>query len=228
MWLTKKWWFLIVAVPIIGLCVKAGFWQLDRADQKEDLIRALAMGESSVLTSSQMLNAMKTEGTHQVRLPVTRDTSEPLLFLDNRIQGRIAGYEVFTEVTTRDGAVRLLTNLGWVPGLPLREELPSVEMPENFELKGLWVPVTESYLMGSSQPENLGNSRRIQSLTDVIVGKNFSGMILADGLLPRNAVGPAPRLGPETHYGYAVQWFLLAVVLVGMTVFFCRRGISRG
>ena len=42
MWLTKKWWFLIVAVPIIGLCVKAGFWQLDRAHQKEDLIRALA------------------------------------------------------------------------------------------------------------------------------------------------------------------------------------------
>ena len=25
MWLTKKWWFLIVVIPIVGLCIKAGF-----------------------------------------------------------------------------------------------------------------------------------------------------------------------------------------------------------
>jgi cytochrome oxidase assembly protein ShyY1 len=47
--LTKKWWFVIVVLPVIGLCVKAGFWQLDRAQQKEQLIERLTVGESAIV-----------------------------------------------------------------------------------------------------------------------------------------------------------------------------------
>jgi len=47
--LTKKWWFVIVVLPVIGLCVKAGFWQLDRAQQKEQLIERLTVGEMTIV-----------------------------------------------------------------------------------------------------------------------------------------------------------------------------------
>ena len=67
MWLTKKWWFLIVVIPIVGLCIKAGFWQLDRAHQKEELIRVLTVGESVLTSGSDMLS-------HQVQ---RRNTSSP-------------------------------------------------------------------------------------------------------------------------------------------------------
>lgn len=228
MWLTKKWWFLIVVIPIVGLCVKAGFWQLDRAYEKEQLIQVLTVGQSVLTTSSEIIQANKQTATHRVQLTVSRDTTKPLLFLDNRIQERVAGYEVFAEAMTPDGAARLLVNLGWVPGVPQRTELPSVEIPQIFELEGLWVPVTESYLMSDANPENLGDARRVQSLTHLQAENWFSGMVLAEGLLPRRALGPTPRLGPETHYGYAVQWFLLALVLCGMTVFFLKKGVVRG
>ncbi|NCW09778.1 MAG: hypothetical protein EBW40_08540, partial [Gammaproteobacteria bacterium] len=102
MWPTKKWWFLIVVIPVVGLCVKAGFWQLDRAHQKEELIQVLTEGQSLLTTSSELLVSQKREATHRVQLVVNRDTAQPLVFLDNRIQDRIAGYEVFTEATTRD------------------------------------------------------------------------------------------------------------------------------
>ena len=101
-------------------------------------------------------------------------------------------------------------------------------MPESFVLKGAWIPVTESYLMTGSQSESIGMHRRVQSLTDVLSKDIVAGMVLADGLLPRNAVGPIPRLGPEIHYGYAVQWFLLAIVLVGMSGYTLKRGLARG
>lgn len=228
MWVTKKWWFLIVVIPIVGLCVKAGFWQLDRAYEKEQLIQVLTVGQSVLTTSSEILKAQKQTATHRVQLTVGRDTTKPLLFLDNRIQERVAGYEVFAEAMTPDGAARLLVNLGWVPGGPRRTELPSVEIPQIFELEGLWVPVTESYLMSDANAENLGDARRVQSLTHLQAENWFSGMVLAEGLLPRRALGPTPRLGPETHYGYAVQWFLLALVLCGMTVFFLKKGVVRG
>ena len=228
MWLTKKWWFLIVVFPIVGLCIKAGFWQLDRAHQKEELIRVLTVGESLLTAGSEMLNVGAQSGTHQVRLTVYRDTTRPLSFLDNRIQDRVAGYEVFTEATTSDGSVRMLVNLGWVPGTQRRDELPSIEIPAVFELKGLWVPVTDSYLMSESDAETLGDAQRVQSLTDLIETNLLPGMVLADGLLPRNANGPKPRLGPATHYGYAIQWFLLALVLCGMTAVILKKGILRG
>ena len=136
MWLTKKWWFLIVVGPIIGLCVKAGFWQLDRADQKENLMQDLTVNETLLSSSSQILVAENKRGTYRVRLPVMRDAHEPLVFLDNRIQERVVGYEVFTKVSSVDGAVRLLVNLGWVPGSRLRNELPEVRVPERFVLEG--------------------------------------------------------------------------------------------
>ena len=192
MWLTKKWWFLIVVIPIVGLCIKAGFWQLDRAHQKEELIRVLTVGESVLTSGSDMLSHQVQGGTHQVQLTVHRDTARPLSFLDNRIQDRVAGYEVFTEAVTSDGSVRVLVNLGWVPGTERRDELPSIEIPAVFELKGLWVPVTDSYLMSESDTETLGDEQRIQSLTDLINTNLLSGMVLADGLLPRNANGPKP------------------------------------
>ena len=228
MWLTKKWWFLIVVIPIVGLCIKAGFWQLDRAHQKEELIRVLTVGESLLTSGSDMLSQQVESGTHLVQLTVYRDTATPLRFLDNRIQDRVAGYEVFTEATSSDGSVRVLVNLGWVPGPKRRDELPTIEIPTVFELKGLWVPITDSYLMSESDTETLGDSQRVQSLTDLIKTNLLSGMVLAEGLLPRNANGPKPRLGPETHYGYAIQWFLLALVLCGMTAVILRKGVLRG
>ena len=228
MWLTKKWWFLIVVIPIVGLCIKAGFWQLDRAHQKEELIRILTVGESLLTSGSDMLSQQVESGTHQVQLTVYRDTATPLRFLDNRIQDRVAGYEVFTEATSSDGSVRVLVNLGWVPGPKRRDELPTIEIPTVFELKGLWVPITDSYLMSESDTETLGDAQRVQSLTDLIKTNLLSGMVLAEGLLPRNANGPKPRLGPETHYGYAIQWFLLALVLCGMTAVILRKGVLRG
>ena len=228
MWLTKKWWFLIVVIPIVGLCIKAGFWQLDRAHQKEELIRVLTVGESLLTSGSDMLSQQVESGTHQVQLTVYRDTATPLRFLDNRIQDRVAGYEVFTEATSSDGSVRVLVNLGWVPGPKRRDELPTIEIPTVFELKGLWVPITDSYLMSESDTETIGDAQRVQSLTDLIKTNLLSGMVLAEGLLPRNANGPKPRLGPETHYGYAIQWFLLALVLCGMTAVILRKGVLRG
>ena len=159
---------LIVVVPIIGLCVKAGFWQLDRADQKENLMQDLTVNETLLSSSAQILVAENQRGTYRVRLPVMRDVREPLVFLDNRIQERVVGYEVFTRVSSIDGAVRLLVNLGWVPGSRLRSELPEVRVPESFVLKGALVPVTESYLMTGSQSESMGTHRRVQSLTDLL------------------------------------------------------------
>ena len=80
--LTKKWWFVIVVLPVIGLCVKAGFWQLDRAQQKEQLIERLTVGESQLSTPSDLLMVNPDSATYRVTLPVMID-HDSVFYLDN-------------------------------------------------------------------------------------------------------------------------------------------------
>jgi cytochrome oxidase assembly protein ShyY1 len=225
--LTKKWWFVIVVLPVIGLCMKAGFWQLDRAHEKERLIDRLTVGQSTLTKPFELMTASLDRGTYQVRLPV-RVENPRLIYLDNRIQERVAGYEVFAEVSTIQGGIRLFANLGWVPATDRRNELPKVEIPEQFELDALWVPVTESYYMSDAFEEQFDGAVRVQSLKEVEPIGALSGMFLAKGLLASDALGPTPRLGPATHYGYAVQWFLLSIVLAGLAAYVYRRGLTHG
>ena len=222
---TKKWWFLMVALPIVALCARAGFWQLDRAAEKERLINRLMAGDTVLTQVSQLVTADLNEASFRVSLEVVRDQS-PLLYLDNRIQDGRAGYEVFGYVRPESGAPQLLVNFGWVEALPRRAELPSVSVPDAFTLNGRWVGITESYIMTEAALEDVGSAVRVQSLKDLVPSAVAPGMFLAEGVLARDALGPMPRLGPETHYGYAVQWFLMTAVLLGLTGWVSMRGFK--
>ena len=221
---SRKWWFLMVALPIVGLCAKAGLWQLDRAAEKEALIDRLNVGDQVLSTASQLATADLERTAYRVDLDVTTDPSR-LVFVDNRIQGGRAGYEVFGEVRV-SGGTALWVNFGWVEAPARRELLPRVVLPETVRLSGRWVPVTESYTMTEAAPEVMDEAVRVQSLAGQIPDAVFPGMVIAEGLLDHDALGPMPRLGPATHYGYAVQWFLMATVLLGLTGWVAVRGLK--
>ena len=218
---TKKWWFLMVAAPIVGLCVQAGFWQLDRAEEKTALVEQLQLGDGLVSEVSQLSSLDPSIAAYRVELPVMR-TAEPLMFLDNKVYNRRAGYEVFGWVRPLQSDWRLLVNFGWVDGGISRASLPAVILPEVMTLRGRWLALTESYRRGAPDAEVFSEGVRMQSLASV--ASDVPGVFLAEGMLGQDARGPEPRLGPATHYGYAVQWFLLAMVMAGLTTWMFRRG----
>ena len=225
MWLTKKWWFLVLLLPVIGLCTKAAFWQLERAEDKERLIEQLKVGEGVLTRPTELITINLRDRTYNVQLKVRREEESPLIYLDNRIQDRKAGYEVFTEVSTIPDGIRLFVNLGWVGGLSSREQLPSVELPTKFDLRGRWMAMTDGYLMSDSFPERIEGAVRVQSLRNILSDDTLPGVVLATGVFPRDSLGPSPRMGPKIHYGYALQWFLMALVLTGLSAYMIRRGL---
>ena len=228
MWLTKKWWFLVLVLSIIGLCTKAVFWQLERAKDKERLIERLEVGEGVITSPSDLMAINLRDRSYSVQLKVKREEASPLIYLDNRIQDRKAGYEVFTEVSTIPGETQLIVNLGWIAGLSSRDQLPSVEIPGRFDLSGRWMAMTDGYLMSDSFAERVGGAVRVQSLRGILSDEVVPGVVLATGILDRDSLGPSPRMGPEMHYGYAFQWFLMALVLTGLSAYILRRGLSDG
>ena len=82
--------------------------------------------------------------------------------------------------------------------------------------------------MSDAFAETVDGRSRVQSLRAVASDGVLPGIFLASGLLARDALGPKPRLGPETHYGYAVQWFLLSIILASLSAYVFRRGLSHG
>ena len=209
-----------MAVPIIGLCIKASFWQLERAAEKEQLIQRLIEGNNTIVNAYDYNSVDVDRSSHRVSIWVTRRVGD-VFYLDNRIQEGAAGYDILAEYLITGTDVALWINLGWVPGGNSRSILPAVNLPQSFKLEGRVVATPESFRMVEPQIERFDSRVRVQAVDSAI-----DKLVFAENVLDRDATGPKPRLGPEVHYGYSVQWFLLAFVLSGLTIYVFRRELK--
>lgn len=205
----RKWLFTGLVVVIAALTSGAGFWQLQRADDKRALL--VRLEPNGMIRSYDALLAYTGEATTRLDLPVDELDAQPV-YLENRIVDGRAGYEVF--VRARIGQVGVLVNAGWVPAERTRDKLPQVALRDVSQLTGLWVPLTEGYLTGDPAIEEFPDGRRVQSLLGVDFGAVRPGVVLAEGWLPVTARGPTPRVGVMTHIGYAVQWFAMTLAVL--------------
>ena len=213
----RKWLFTGLVLVVGSLTVTAGFWQLQRADDKRALLASLV--PTGLVTTYEGLASF--DGKQSMRLEIAVDDVSPdRVFLENRIVDGRAGYEVF--VRAQINQIGLLVNAGWVPAERTRAELPTIVFDNLSVLRGLWVPLTEGYMSGQAATEVLPGGRRVQSLRDVDFGDVRPGVVLAEGWLPITAKGPAPSVGVMTHIGYAVQWFAMTAAVIVAWIWWMR------
>lgn len=147
----------------------------------------------------------------------------PLWLLDNRTRDGQSGYEVLSlfEPATGDP---VLVNRGWLPAPRTRDALPSVETPAGMVTIRARVsdyptpPVLGDTATGEGWPRRVQSlpRKRVQQVSTAVAtvslrldGGDQPGAFRADW--------EVDVMGPGTHYGYAGQWALLAVLLLGMT-----------
>ncbi|PKM16996.1 MAG: hypothetical protein CVV12_00490 [Gammaproteobacteria bacterium HGW-Gammaproteobacteria-2] len=210
----------LLLLVVLGLAL-LGFWQLDRADQKQQMLDAVAqvLALRRPVAMGQVLD--RTSG-HFAWAVVSGHFEMPLIFLDNQhYQGR-SGVRLYAPLAVPGENTRLLVDLGWLPW-PAGRVLPNVQLPEGpLTLSGLLAPppsvglrVGEIAQVGQApmlltrlDPEELG------AHGDVL----YAARVLR--LDPASPFGYARNLDvlpntlpPERHRGYAVQWFALAAAL---------------
>jgi surfeit locus 1 family protein len=201
---------LIGAAVLVGL----GVWQLQRLDWKEKILAEIA---ARIAAPPVALPAAPDPAADRY-LPVSatgRFTGSALEVLVSRKQVG-AGVRIIAAFETLDGRV-LLVDRGFV-AQEARGALPHpsvgpLEVAGNLH----WPDEVDSYTPAPDPAAGLWFARDVPAMAQalgtepvLIVARSDTG----DGIEPLPVDGAGI---PNDHFGYAVQWFSLAAVWLGMT-----------
>lgn len=214
-------WPLLAAAAGIALAVALGLWQLGRAEEKQALRSRLERSarEPAIHVSARELAA----GDVELRRVEARGTFEPryMVLIDNRVRRGVAGYHVVMPLRLGDGSRYVLVNRGWIAATGDRSRLPEVFTPRGVvEVRGIALVPGERFLELSRQVahgavwQNLTIERYRKAMPipiqPFVIQQDAAGAP-DDGLIREWA---APDFGIDRHYGYAVQWFALAALIL--------------
>jgi surfeit locus 1 family protein len=220
----------LAALALALLTARLGVWQLDRVRQKTDLQAQIEDRSSLPPLPAAELARDATAAPAQWYRRVTlrgRWLAGATVYLDNRSLDDRAGFVVVTPLRFEAGDA-VLVQRGWVPRDPAdRTRLaPIVTPPGEVEIDGRVAPPPPRWLqLGADAPgairQNLdlaAFAREIRvPLRPVTVQQFNRPGAAADGLLRR---WPAPAIDVATNRGYAVQWFALCALTIGLYVWF--------
>jgi surfeit locus 1 family protein len=226
---------LIVALAALAAALataRLGWWQLDRAAQKNALQRSVDERARMAPLDGNALARDAAAALSQHHRPVLLTghwSATHTVFLDNRQLGDgRPGFFVVTPLRLADGRA-VLVQRGWVArdGRE-RTRLPQIVTPEGeVRLAGRIAPPPARLYQFEVQEHG-----RIRQNLDVDGFARETGLALAplsvlqtapavpedDASLRRD--WPAPASGVAKHHGYAFQWFALSALVVFLYVWF--------
>lgn len=210
----------VLTVLGVALFVRLGFWQLDRAEQKQALLAQYAAGQQSLVEITPE-NAAGLARYRRAQVSGRYDPAHQILLDNMPSHSGQPGYRVLTPMRTAAGW--LLVDRGWLPLGATRSRLPDISVKDTVRTitgtldvlprAGLQLesPVFDA---GAPWPRVLSFPQQ-STLEQQLQRKLVPGLLLLDAAQPDGyeRVWEA-HLGfkPERHIGYAVQWFALAAV----------------
>ncbi|MGD2073704.1 MAG: SURF1 family protein [Gammaproteobacteria bacterium] len=212
----------LITLLLLAMLIGLGFWQLDRAGQKRELLAGYnAEPNTAAIRLESGRDSYEDFAYHLATAAGQYDRLHQFL-LDNRTHNGRAGYHVLTPLQLRGGDVGVLVNRGWIPLGQSRSELPDPrpEAGARTVLGRIKLPVTDGFMLGEEQPR-AGWPYRIQRVDTARLAEELGYALLPVVLLldPEEPEGFVRdwhplRFGPERNLGYAVQWFGLAAALL--------------
>lgn len=216
-----RWLPWVAAVIAIILFSGLGLWQLQRAAEKRAVVTSLEDGDRPVLERLPAIPAALRGATRRELRIQGRYEGERQFLLDNRILEGRPGFDVLTPLVLEDGR-RVLVDRGWVAAGPDREPVQSVELAldERVTVAGrLWLP-EPGIALGAAVAPSDGWPRKVTrvdfaALEEALDRDLVPAVIRAKGDTPQlfRPRDLQPRFGPMRHYGYAFQWFTLALTV---------------
>jgi surfeit locus 1 family protein len=220
-----------VFVPMLGLLIGLGTWQIRRAHAKEALLAAYEQAAhqepqalDAALPASDRTAAVRAAGSY---------VGDRALLLDNQSHDGRPGYHVWTPFRLANGGLAIVDR-GWI-ARPASDQLPDPPAPPGgpTRIRGLWRTLPKPGLrLGSVTLAKLTQFPAVveyptaDDLRTLLGEQVLDGVLLLDPAEPAGFVrewNPVATFPPSRHYGYAVQWFGLAAALVVLFVIVNRK-----
>ncbi|MGB2420283.1 MAG: SURF1 family protein [Porticoccaceae bacterium] len=216
---------LLLSLCLLPLLLTLGFWQLDRAEEKQRILNHYNANQQAAPATLAELNGYDDLQYRSAWLQGQLDASRRLI-LDNRVRNGRPGYEILESMTIAGLDQKVLVNRGWVPASSDRAVLPEVEaIQDQVQLRGVLYQTLAGYRLDdgigrvTDWPVRVGwvSAARAETL----FGEAFFPYQLRldqDSRAALETGWATVSVQPAKHTGYAVQWFVMALVLLMMTV----------
>lgn len=231
-------WFLIpqiAAIIVLSLTVRLAFWQLDRAEEKEQRLARWDQSEPVILGD------LPFDRIPDLSIVTAAGRFDPdrHVLLDNQTRNNHPGVHVFSLFTPDNGSPPLLINRGWQPWLRTDDRWPEFETTrESIQVSGrLTGPPRTGLRLGEALPLDPEQWPNLMTYLELDRVREVFGPELADRILLLDPdhdqhlngdAWPRVNMGPERHRGYAFQWAAISaavlILWVGLTLrFFLTR-----
>ena len=209
----------ILITATFAFLVSLGFWQLERADEKRSIEASIKQANTGSVELIKKEEGLQSKEYYEVRLQ-GKYLSDKQFIYDNQIVDQVSGYYVLTPYALEGQSKAILINRGFIPWNGRRDKLADIVIGQ--ETREIKVQISKPIKRMELKPSEVGiqfpvliQSIDLQDMADR-AKVDFSSVI---GLLDASASNGfirkwEPYTGSiEKHIGYAVQWFLMALVL---------------
>ena len=209
----------ILITATFAFLVSLGFWQLDRADEKRGIEASIKQANTGSVELIKKEEGLQSKEYYEVRLQ-GKYLSDKQFIYDNQIVDQVSGYYVLTPYALEGQSKAILINRGFIPWNGRRDKLADIVIGQ--ETREIKVQISKPIKRMELKPSEVGiqfpvliQSIDLQDMADR-AKVDFSSVI---GLLDASASNGfirkwEPYTGSiEKHIGYAIQWFLMALVL---------------
>ncbi len=212
---------LVFALAVAGF-VALGLWQIGRAGEKRQQAQDLATrGELPAFVLGT--DPVEPEALRYRRLIATGIyEAEGQILLDARRHAGKTGFHVVTPLRISGGEARVLVNRGWIPADATGQATPAPVPPGEITVTGqTHIPAAPALaLHGGPNAASSWGGRWPYLTVDLyratVAYPVQSVVMLLDPADTGGFVRDWPRELPKEgmHYGYAVQWFAFAVIVL--------------
>ncbi|KXU90073.1 hypothetical protein CI15_07865 [Paraburkholderia monticola] len=220
----------LLILLVVAVTMRLGFWQRDRAHQKEALEARITQFENApALPVSAAPLALKDVEFHRVKARGSF-VADKVVYLDNRPYNDQPGFYVVMPFKLVDGGY-VLVNRGWLPrNLSSRETIAPYTTPSGeVEIEGIArADASRAFELGEG---GSAAHRLIRQNLDVASYASETGLPLQSFVIQQTGDvrdglvrdWPVPTTGVERNYGYMLQWWGMAAAALAFGLYAARR-----
>ena len=241
-----RWRWVLAVLAVAAVPAGLSVWQWQRGEDKLATLARIAQWEREGAVGLARLAELAYEDGRAaagrapmavvdgVQLDFVARWVAPMVWLvDNRIVDRQPGYDVVIAVediadvraagSSGVAPRAALVNLGWVAAEGGRDALPLPAIPAQLRVQGIFRTDVTGLLLGANVEDHGRWPMRIQQADPAQLAA-WLAVPLAPGLIQQQQGSPfhihyrPVVLPPERHRGYALQWGLIALAVIGVAL----------